>query len=106
MKVDYERKKGTLSISFIGELDHSSAKMAMQSIENLLYLYDDKEIYLNLERLSFADSSAIAVVLFLSKNAKTRNRTLRIVNTPKQAMRVFQAAKLDKVVNFMCEVNI
>ena len=89
-----------LTAAISGELDHHRAREVMEELDRQIDAALPKTLTLDLSGLTFTDSSGIAVVLRTFQRMRRLQGTMVVVNTPSQAWRVFQAAGLDKLVQF------
>ncbi len=88
-----------LIISLRGELDHHAAQSAMRTLSALLDERLPLRCSLNLSGLTFTDSSGIAVILGVFKRINELSGHLTVEHVPAQAMRVFTAAGIDRIVD-------
>jgi len=93
-----EDRRLTAAVS--GELDHHRAKTVMEELEARIDAAMPRELTLDLGGLTFTDSSGIAVLLRAYKHMGRVQGALRVVNTPKQAEKVFRTAGLQKMIRF------
>jgi len=63
VKIFSEYSDGSLTLYLDGELDHHSVKQSMSVIDQLLGEFLPRVCVLDLSRLSFMDSSGIALAL-------------------------------------------
>ncbi len=89
---------GVLTIGFDGELDHHEAKKAVSYIEEKIDAHLPRETILDFKRLSFMDSSGIAVVLKTYRRMKEVGGKLCVENVAKQPRRVLDAAGVERIV--------
>jgi stage II sporulation protein AA (anti-sigma F factor antagonist) len=89
-----------LTAAVAGELDHHGAKTVMAELDRQIDRALPRELTLDLRELTFTDSSGIAVLLRAYRRMGQTRGTLRVVNTPAQADRVFRAAGLDRLIRF------
>lgn len=101
MEMKYKAENRQLTIKLIGELDHHAARELMDSIDRLLEQYLPAKAFLDLEGLTFMDSSGIAVVLRARRRMEALSGSLTVVNIPRQASRVLAAAGLDRYVELV-----
>ena len=90
--------EGTLRFIFEGELDHHAAKKAVSAIESGIGAYTPTSCVLDFERLTFMDSSGIAVVLKTYRRMGEVGGKLTVDNVGKQPLRVLDAAGIDRLV--------
>lgn len=90
---------GILQLSVSGELDHHTAKQLMADIGREI----DKNLpiqgILDLEGLSFMDSSGIAVVLNFHKRMEEIKGKAQIIHVQAQPMKVLNASGLIKILD-------
>ena len=98
MDIQTSYDAGRLTIYLIGELDHHEARSAMHRIEELLDEYIPRDCALNLAGLSFMDSSGIAVIVKANRHIRTIGGRLWVENPARQALRVIDAAGLDRMI--------
>lgn len=96
MEMTYQAKNRDLTIRLNGELDHHAAREAMLSIDRWIEQTLPTKTVLDLEDLSFMDSSGIAVVIRAKRRMETLGGSLTVINIPRQAARVLETAGLGK----------
>ena len=98
MKVYSDYADGRLTIFLHGELDHHEVKQSMTVIENLLTDHMPRECVLDLGRLSFMDSSGIALILRLDRQMSEIRGHTWVENPSGQPLRVIDASGIDRIV--------
>ena len=91
----------TLTIRLSGELDHHGAKGLMDRLDALMEQNLPVKTILDLEGLTFMDSSGIAVILRAKRRMEALGGNLIVVNIPKQAARVLDTAGLSRYVKLI-----
>lgn len=89
---------GRLTVYLTGELDHHEARCTMRAIDELLDEYLPRDCVLDLNGLSFMDSSGIAVIIRVRTRMKTLGGRLWIENPARQPLRVIDASGIDRLV--------
>ena len=89
-----------LLLELSGELDHHGAKAVMEELDRRIDAARPRELTLDLGGLTFTDSSGIAVLLRTHRRMGQVQGAMRVVNAPVQAMRVFRAAGLERIIRF------
>jgi len=97
MKLNSSFQGGRLTLSLTGELDHHAAREAMQRIGREIDLNLPRECVLDLDKLTFTDSSGIAVILGTQKRMGQVEGKLLVINVHKQPMKVFKAAGIGRI---------
>ncbi len=100
MNIIHQYKEDFLKISIVGDLGHHEAREIISKMETIITLYTVGAVRLDLSQMTFMDSSGLAVVLHLHRSLKGVGRKLTVKGTNPQAMRVFQAAGLPKMICF------
>ncbi|MGI5936730.1 MAG: anti-sigma factor antagonist [Oscillospiraceae bacterium] len=98
MKILSSYKNGRLTLYFKGELDHHSAKKAIDTIDQLIDEYLPRDCVMELSGLTFMDSSGIAVILRVYKRMNEMGGRAWAENPRRQPMRVIDASGIDRIV--------
>ena len=98
LNIELEVKQDVLCIRLSGELDHHSADelrdQAVQAIEK----YHIRHIILNLEHLSFMDSSGLGVILGRYKQIKQLHGEMVVCAISPPVQRLFDLSGLFKII--------
>ncbi len=89
---------GRLTIYLSGELDQHEAQQTSAAIAELMDEFLPRDCVLDLSALSFMDSSGIAVIVKANRHIRTIGGRLWIENPARQALRVIDAAGLDRMI--------
>ena len=90
-----------MTVRLSGELDHHGAKGLMDRLDDLMEQNLPVKTILDLEGLTFMDSSGIAVILRAKRRMEALGGNLIVVNIPKQAARVLDTAGLSRYVKLI-----
>ena len=93
-----ENRRMTAAVT--GQLDHHGARTVMEELNRRIDEALPKELTLDLKGLTFTDSSGIAVLLRAYRRMGAVRGTMRVINTPAQADKVFRAAGLERIIQF------
>ena len=97
--IEYEAgKDNSLKIFIVGEIDHHSSETLRKEIDRIILSYSPKSVLLNFKKVSFCDSSGIAVVLGRYKLMNKIGGQLFLENLPKQVDSIFRLSGLNKLV--------
>jgi stage II sporulation protein AA (anti-sigma F factor antagonist) len=99
MKIE-QREQGMAAI-LEGELGHREALEAMRSLEDAIDSYAPSSLELDFSGVSFMDSSGIAVVVQAARQMQAAGGSLAVSGASRQAMRVFSAAGVPRLVRFI-----
>jgi len=100
VQTDYER--GVLTLRLSGELDHHSAREALQEIERAMDRYLPRRCELDLTGLSFMDSSGIAVIVRAQKRMRETGGRIWLIQPFAQPLKVLTASGIDRLVPIKC----
>ena len=95
-----DARRETIMVQIEGELDHCSAGRVRATLDALIADPHVKRLVVDLTKLTFMDSSGLAVVLHLYRTCARSGREFAVRGTPPQPMRVFEAAGLPQVMVF------
>lgn len=98
MELKTEYASGHLCIHLRGELDHHSARSALQGIEAALDRFLPRHCALEMSGLSFMDSSGIAVILRAKKRLLETGGELIVLDPSPLSARVLAASGVDRLV--------
>ena len=100
MPVTCKEDKRHLMAQVAAELDHHGARSVMEELDRRIDQARPRELTLDLSGLTFTDSSGIAVLLRTYRRMAQSQGSMRGVNTPAQAGKVFKAAGLERLIRF------
>ena len=106
MKIFSAYKDGKLTLYLHGELDHHGVKNSMELIGRLIDDFMPKECVVELSKLSFMDSSGIALILKIHRIMLLRGGKARVENAEKQPLRVIDASGIDRIVGISMNKEI
>ncbi|MBQ3276597.1 MAG: STAS domain-containing protein [Oscillospiraceae bacterium] len=98
MKLEKKYSDGHLALSLEGELDQHTAQGLFREMESVMDRYLPRSCAVDLSRLSFMDSSGIAVVLRLRKKAGENGIKIWLEDPSPQPMRVLAASGIGRLV--------
>ena len=101
MSVTCTEENRCLAAAVAGELDHHRAREVMEELDRQIDAALPRALTLDLEGLTFTDSSGIAVLLRTYRRMCQLGGSMAVTHTPQQAMRVFQAAGLERLIQFL-----
>lgn len=87
-----------LLLELSGELDHHGARSALRELEMALDAALPRKLVLDLEGVTFMDSSGIALILRAQQRMQLLDGSLLVRNIPPQAKRVLDAAGVSRLV--------
>lgn len=96
--MNLERKGSVLLVRLVGELDHHTAEELRGRVEAVLTDGEVKHIVLNLENLSFMDSSGLGVILGRYKQVKAIGGEMVVCAISPSVKRLFEMSGLFKII--------
>lgn len=96
-----EQKEEGLSVLLEGELGHHEALSALRSLEETISQQSPSRLELDFSGVSFMDSSGIALVVQSARKMGAIGGSLTVRGVSRQAMRVFDAAGIPRIVRFV-----
>jgi stage II sporulation protein AA (anti-sigma F factor antagonist) len=98
--IDLEQKGDILCVRLVGELDHHTAVKLRDRVDTALNEQGLTHVLLNLEKLTFMDSSGLGVVLGRYKKVQAINGEMVVCCLSQQVRRLFELSGLFKIVTF------
>ncbi|GAF12094.1 anti-sigma F factor antagonist [Bacillus sp. JCM 19046] len=98
LQMELEQRGHVLLIRLEGELDHHAAKELRARVEALIA--HTTHIVLNLEKLSFMDSSGLGVILGRYKQVKANGGEMIVCAISPSVERLFEMSGLFKIIRF------
>ena len=87
-----------LLLEFFGEMDHHGARNALRKMEMAVDAALPKTLMLDMEGVTFMDSSGIALILRAQQRMQLLDGSLLVCHVPEQAKRVLDAAGIGRLV--------
>ena len=87
-----------LRAALSGEVDHHGARAIMEELSRQIDLELPRELTIDLEGVTFMDSSGIAVLLRALRQMNQLGGSLRVTSIPVQARRVLDAAGVGRLI--------
>ncbi|WP_042355206.1 anti-sigma F factor antagonist [Bacillus rubiinfantis] len=98
LSVEFETKHDVLLIRLSGELDHHTADELREKVTAVIEKDDIRHIVLNLEQLSFMDSSGLGVILGRYKQIKQVHGEMVVCAISPAVQRLFDMSGLFKII--------
>ena len=101
MTIKITENESEMTIEFMGEIDHHSAKKVLTQIDLYLQKKLPPKTIFDFSQVTFMDSSGIAIVLKGYKVTKEYDGIFHVINVPSQAFKVMKAAGLNRIINIL-----
>ena len=89
---------GRLTLYLTGELDHHEARCAIRTIDELMDEYLPRDCVLDLNGLSFMDSSGIGVVLGRYRLLCLRGGSVALMHLTPQVRRIYDLSGMAQII--------
>lgn len=106
MNLSIETKDKVLFVKLSGELDHHSAESTRKKIDKEIIENSSRNIILDLQELSFMDSSGIGLIMGRYKNISEKNGKLLVVSGNQYVDRILKMSGLLKIIDAYPTVDI
>lgn len=101
LHIDLTTKNQVLIIRLVGELDHHTAEELRKQVEETIEKQSINHILLNLEELSFMDSSGLGVILGRYKRIKQHDGQMIICAISPSIYRLFELSGMFKILKIV-----
>ena len=98
MEIQVKSTDRNLLLEIHGELDHHGMKSALRELELAIDASLPVRLVLDMEGVSFMDSSGIAFILRAQQRMQMMDGSLLVCHVPAQAKRVLDAAGISRLV--------
>lgn len=98
MELEAKSVDRNLLLELKGEIDHHGARNAMREMELAVDAALPRKLVLDLNGVTFMDSSGIALILRAQQRMQLLDGSLLVCNVPPQAKRVLDAAGISRLV--------
>jgi stage II sporulation protein AA (anti-sigma F factor antagonist) len=98
LNIDLQVKNDVLCIRLAGELDHHAAENLRELATRAIEKHQIRHILLNLEHLSFMDSSGLGVILGRYKQIKQLHGEMVVCSISPPIQRLFDMSGLFKII--------
>lgn len=98
LQANFTIKKNVLIVRLVGELDHHEAEKLREEWRSMMYENEIKHVVLNLESLSFMDSSGLGVILGRYKETLQLGGEMVVCSVTSPVQRLFEMSGLFKIV--------
>lgn len=99
MEVNYILSGGSLQVNLDGELDESSAGTVRGCLDEMIEKLKFEKMVLNMENLTFMDSTGVGVILGRYKKLKANNQKIFVINQSKHIDKVLKTTGIYSILN-------
>ena len=105
MNTEFRNEGDALRVLLSGEIDHHTAKNLCESIDMKVATVKPSEVMLDFGRVSFMDSSGLAVAVGRKQMCDRQGCKLCIVNISGYPEKILRMAGADRLIEFREEQN-
>ena len=98
MEITVKSTDRNLLLQLSGELDHHAARDTIRELELAIDAALPRKLVLDMEGVTFMDSSGIAVILRAHRRMLHLNGSMLVCRVPRQARKVLDAAGIGRLV--------
>lgn len=92
MELDFNIDGGDILVRLSGEIDEYGVRALRPDIDRLIEKYNFKSMTLDMQRVTFVDSTGLGFLLGRYKKLRSKRAELLLKNVPPQADKVFKAS--------------
>ncbi len=96
MKHEYNKETESLKIELTEEIDMSSCKVLRNIMDGYIIKYSPKECILDMENVSFMDSSGLGLIMGRYNLIKMLNSKMTLLNPGEPIKKILSMTELDK----------
>lgn len=104
LEVDLVKNMEQATLRLTGEIDAYTAPQLKESFNSLME-QDSREIIVDLEKVTYMDSTGLGVFIGALKSAKEKDKQLKLVNIHERVFRLFQITGLDEIMDLKAAIR-
>lgn len=98
LEINLEIKQDVLCVRLTGELDHHTSENLREKVSSIIEKEKIRHLVLNLEKLTFMDSSGLGVILGRYKEIKQKNGEMIVCAISPTIERLMEMSGLFKII--------
>lgn len=98
LKIEQTNEGNNYIVQLAGEIDVYTADKLSETVIPLT-VTKENNVKVDLEEISYLDSTGLGVFIAAYKSAKEHDSSLEIINTKKRVLRLFQITGLDEIID-------
>ena len=103
MKINFDEKNNNLKIYLKDDIDSSVCKNMKNILDGYILKYQPRNIYLDLEKVNFMDSSGIGLIMGRYKFAKMFNSNIYVVNPNPKIKKIMEISNMKEIIEIVEE---
>ena len=105
MSVEFNLKSGRLHAYIIGEIDHHTAKGICRAVDFRVLADRPDVLFLDFSRVTFMDSSGLAIVVGRKKICDKQETKMFITNISGHPKKILKMAGAERIIEFLEDEN-
>ena len=105
MEIQMQNKDGKMVVFLKGEIDHHTAVGIRENIDRLLSIQRPQVFILDLEGVTFMDSSGLGLILGRYRKTKENGIAMYLCNTDDRVLRILKMAGVDKLIGITNDIS-
>ncbi|OEH93591.1 anti-sigma F factor antagonist [Bacillus solimangrovi] len=101
LSIELETKNDVLLVRLQGELDHHTSEQLREEIQAVLEERKIQHLILNMESLTFMDSSGLGVILGRYKQIQSQGGRMLVCSISPSVQRLFEMSGIFKIIQFV-----
>jgi anti-anti-sigma factor len=97
MKLETLRGPGSIIVVLQGKFDDSAVATVRPQLE-LIPRASERDVYIDLRRVTYIDSAAVGALVFLFKRLVSQRRRLVLIGAAGQPRRLLELLRIDRVI--------
>ncbi|MBR4071040.1 MAG: STAS domain-containing protein [Clostridia bacterium] len=97
--MEFDYSQGSLVVYIRGDIDHHTAKKIREEADMLLVQLAPEKLILDLNDVSFMDSSGLGLVLGRYKKAKAAGIDFLVTNCDRRIIQIFEMAGIERIIS-------
>lgn len=99
--MEHERLRDTVTVMLTGELDHCSAQSVRRELDGLIEDPGVKKLVLDMQGMTFMDSSGIGVILGRYRALSQRGGSVCVKNMNRHVKKIFLLSGMNQIIQIV-----
>ena len=105
MQIHFDSQNNTLIVQLDGDLDHHSATLIREEIDQSIIYYNASKLIFDLKNLSFIDSSGIGIIMGRYKLMQERSGQVSLAGINMRTNKLINVSGLRKIIPVFSNVQ-
>lgn len=105
MNIEFSNEENVLIMKISGEIDHRYAIMIRNEADRKIVTYSDKNLIMDMSKVTFVDSSVIGVIIGRYKLVRSFGNGVFIVASDPAVIRLLEMAGIQKIITIYATLD-